>query len=522
MFLNALILQAVYLYFLIRFLNVRERIADRLAKVFLFSIVLIVIPAPVVRIAGAVLFSLSIFYFFLTTKKLGAASKFVILSGFFCLITFVGLKRVGLGAPIVKLHFFNLLISIPFELFAKLPLFRSRVFADVAESFISNTALFWHGWAAPIGIVLCVCCAHVMMQLLNRYAPRSTQPPDIGRIRLPFTAAFIALAAAVCMRFVSFEGSVAPSYLISIVKALFILNGICMLTDAARGLRIPAGYVFLIFFMALFIREIMWLIVAAGAADGLFGLRLLFDGRAGDDVRRREGRPMLKPAVFSFAGLVVVVAAVLIVAGKSGTGRAASGFAAPHAKMLYDELKYEHEKRGSEIYIAGPEKAFYIDVYEYPNVKDRRPVTKVSTAKARSLCEATGKRLCGADEWATACMSGSEKSKYYMADDPYKAEALFRKKCAMATEQVVGSGEFAGCRNGFGVHDMAGNVWEIVDVGRVDVLGIMGQGEETGCKECNRCDWVLYYYPEQKKEIDMRDVGFRCCRDGERRSSGNE
>ena len=99
------------------------------------------------------------------------------------------------------------------------------------------------------------------------------------------------------------------------------------------------------------------------------------------------------------------------------------------------------------------------------------PVTQVSVADARAYAEWLGHRLPNEDEWEYAAKGGALATRYPWGDLPtvdgrYQAntwQGFFPLKNT-AADGFVGVAP-VGCfaPNGFGLYDMVGNVWELVD-----------------------------------------------------------
>jgi hypothetical protein len=144
------------------------------------------------------------------------------------------------------------------------------------------------------------------------------------------------------------------------------------------------------------------------------------------------------------------------------------------------------------------------------------PWYPVDFQTAKTACESVSKRLCRPEEWFEAC-SGPDHTVYsygnnYSATicngidafcycDPYPH---CYPVCG-AYFHVVPTGTFPDCTNEWGVYDINGNVWEIVDYGD-GLEHFRGGAYNCGDSEAlHRCDYDATWNPSAK--------GFRCCKD---------
>ena len=144
------------------------------------------------------------------------------------------------------------------------------------------------------------------------------------------------------------------------------------------------------------------------------------------------------------------------------------------------------------------------------------PWFPVDFETAKTACESVSKRLCRPEEWFEAC-SGPDHTVYsygnnYSATicngidafchcDPYPH---CYPVCG-AYFHVVPTGAFPDCTNEWGVYDINGNVWEIVDYGD-GLEHFRGGAYNCGDSEAlHRCDYDATWNPSAK--------GFRCCKD---------
>lgn len=163
------------------------------------------------------------------------------------------------------------------------------------------------------------------------------------------------------------------------------------------------------------------------------------------------------------------------------------------------------------------------------------PWFPVTLAEARAGCESMGKRLCRPNEWFEACQ-GPAMSIYAYGNsyDPVICNGLdsfcdcSSSACAGLTNcpyphcynqpsttesggpcggnfHVMPTGSFPACTNAYGVFDVNGNVWEIVDTSD-DLEHYRGGAYNCSDSELfQRCDYDATWNPSAK--------GFRCCKD---------
>src|SRR5512140_1965914 len=162
------------------------------------------------------------------------------------------------------------------------------------------------------------------------------------------------------------------------------------------------------------------------------------------------------------------------------------------------------------------------------------PQAYVSEMQAKDACARSGKRLCKAPEWRKACM-GPDKSTYGYGqnEEPKRCntqgkspislvfggqtlengEGLFtwNKMNNELLNQLPGTlaktGAFEDCANGYGIHDMVGNLHEWVDDPEGTFLG--GYYQDThlngdGCQYRTMAHAAWYH---------DYSTGFRCCAD---------
>lgn len=95
---------------------------------------------------------------------------------------------------------------------------------------------------------------------------------------------------------------------------------------------------------------------------------------------------------------------------------------------------------------------------DFPAGQENHPVTFVSWYAAAAFCQAQGKRLPSEAEWEYAARGGLEGKAFPWGDEmPDKARANYSDSGLKAAAAV---GSYLA--NGYGLHDMAGNVWEFL------------------------------------------------------------
>ena len=158
---------------------------------------------------------------------------------------------------------------------------------------------------------------------------------------------------------------------------------------------------------------------------------------------------------------------------------------------------------------------FWIDRYEYPNVKGEMPRVDVTWLEASNLCAARGLRLCTEQEWERACR-GPENFVYGYGPDfePERCNTPFRGVDGnwVRDRGTAPSGTHADCGNDYGVRDMIGNVWEWTD-GWYDAESgwrVVRGGSWFHNVNLARADARYGLHLVEGYSLDL--IGFRCCR----------
>jgi hypothetical protein len=171
--------------------------------------------------------------------------------------------------------------------------------------------------------------------------------------------------------------------------------------------------------------------------------------------------------------------------------------------------------------------------YQAPNGHNVRAVSRpgvipqahISMVEAKRACKASGKRLCRAAEWKAAC-KGPEATRYPYGDErvagacvdtnrtspmaalhhgEHSSKTMNDPLANQLPNTLEPTGSAASCTNGYGVHDMVGNVHEWTDDASFRggyYLDTQINGE--GCDYRTTAHAPSYY---------DYSTGFRCCAD---------
>ena len=148
--------------------------------------------------------------------------------------------------------------------------------------------------------------------------------------------------------------------------------------------------------------------------------------------------------------------------------------------------------------------AFLIDIFEFPNQLNGKPVARVSFIQAEKACKEQGKRLCSADEWEKACKGSDSLSySYGMTWDP--------DLCGDGYNAIAGwkSGALKDCRSQWGVFDLSGGFAEWTSTPATnDSSRRVLKGGNIKTEKGTRCSFSTDESPGYANEV----FSFRCCR----------
>ncbi len=145
------------------------------------------------------------------------------------------------------------------------------------------------------------------------------------------------------------------------------------------------------------------------------------------------------------------------------------------------------------------DRAFCMDRFEFPNIRDSMPFTDVTWVEAVMKCRGVGKDLCALSEWKAACMGRDNLSfPYGFTYDP--------RKCNTEGRAALPSGDRRDCVSADGVYDLTGNVWEWV-IDRSEGYNVIAGGDYEYGKNA-RCDASFINLISNRE----KSVGFRCCK----------
>ena len=146
--------------------------------------------------------------------------------------------------------------------------------------------------------------------------------------------------------------------------------------------------------------------------------------------------------------------------------------------------------------------AFYIDRYEFPNLKGSKPAARVSWKQASDTCTEMGKRLCTDLEWEKSCKGPGNF--VYAYGDEFSPDI-----CGADQSNPYTLGARTDCVSAYGVYDMSGGIREWTstthrgkETRRLVKGGLRGNGQRG-----TRCAFAV----DEGTAYADSTLGFRCC-----------
>jgi serine/threonine protein kinase len=177
---------------------------------------------------------------------------------------------------------------------------------------------------------------------------------------------------------------------------------------------------------------------------------------------------------------------------------------------LNQEFSFGLARPGQPVATEVEVDAFYIDRFEFPNVKEDKdgnpipPITGQNHDQATELCEKLGKRLCSSYEWEKSCKGPGNK--IYSYGDSYDPDL-----CKDSDDYLLGANET--CSSGYGVFGLSGGPreWTSTPSPGSSSRRLIKGGEMVNVERGFRCsfqtDDLMGYADDQ--------TSFRCCLDAE-------
>jgi hypothetical protein len=508
-------------------------------------------------------------------------AKMVVFSALIYLVTCLILYNCGFTVPIIRLFVYNNMFGMPMDWFARAMGITDPAARNVIYGFISEQSAFMFKATTP-GLIFAgaAAYAHLCAVVAAKSAPGAVNLPSFGAMTAPRGAPLLlaaGYAAHILLGYPAAREAAGPLKIVVAAAAAFLLSAFADFlyklasarTNAKRlkivvfaaafivilfewppspspasdsaefvwttitilytfhGMRLAyralgtgsgrKALVIALFMTAFVIHEIFFAMCVLGFLENVFGLSKLVEmGNAQKSVSGARSGATAGAFVLS----VAVVAAAALVVSSVTLPRGGAGSAGLFDRFDLPEKSsgYSLEQRGDETLVTGPAGAYFIDRFEYPNREGERPVSGVTSEQAAGMCEAAGKRLCLAEEWARACSGGDDNMFFYVRPEKFESYAEVEQRCSWRGEdskdRKFKSGAYPECANRHGIHDMVGNLWEwVATPGNPGMAGLMGPGERNGCQRCRSCDWTGLYFADQQKMLELQKIGFRCCRD---------
>lgn len=194
---------------------------------------------------------------------------------------------------------------------------------------------------------------------------------------------------------------------------------------------------------------------------------------------------------FALATLVFIPGGTFLMGTEPRTKVTVAPFYLDKYEVTNEQFQFfvrEHPEYTSKLSAGGPE----------------HPVALVTWFQARAYCTWQGKRLPTEAEWEYAARSGKDDAEHpWGAGKPTAELANYAESKLAATVRV---GTYP--PNAFGVHDMAGNVWEFTAESSGAGKVIRGGSFQTPAEQLR-----VSARESHKADDPVAHVGFRCARD---------
>jgi hypothetical protein len=425
---------------------------------------------------------------------------------------------------LIGLHFFNFFYSFPFMIISKMGWFHISAFEDVVGQFVSQQALFGFRYAPGMTLLACMGFTHIVMIIYRRYVPAPGEQ-WLEDIRFPLWVPLAGIPAGIVFylptRIAVFSWMSVVVW--PVVMSLMAMQGIILFGMVVSRRDRNRVFIPIAIFFALLLRHAMCFFAVAGGIDLILGLGIAMRAAVHGSSAHSEtdASSQYKPGKAAMAVFIILIFVSVIIAHSVLKAKGGSigipDMPDSGAARKYHKTSSEMER----VTIAGPGGVYWIDKYEYPNKVGQLPLTGADIHDARDRCKARGGRLCTPLEWSASCMAGDAGYEYYLMKKRKGAQELIYEKCRAAHGGgVVPSGARVDCKNTYGIHDMLGNTWEMVEISGIPgMIGLMGQGAGSNYEVLNQCNWLTAIYENQVGELTEGNIGFRCCGDTPRTSN---